>query len=145
MQKGVYDNVVNLLPSKSTKSEKRTYVEIALIKEQLEATNTKLFWTDGDQNIVDGLTKVQVHEKMLSFLRDPHIALQHNEQVMSAAKKRKLRSQKKEVWLKMNMHMILNLWSCCNGPERTMMLIAIIPRSVVVQNGKMLFYVLSLI
>ena len=112
MQKGVYDNVVNLLPSKSTKSEKRTYVEIALIKEQLEATNTKLFWTDGDQNIVDGLTKVQVHEKMLSFLRDPHIALQHNEQVMSAAKKRKLRSQKKEVWLKMNMHMILNLWSC---------------------------------
>ena len=65
--KGVYDNVVNLLPSKSTKSEKRTYVEIALIKEQLVATNTKLFWTDGDQNIVDGLTKVPVQDKMLNL------------------------------------------------------------------------------
>ena len=32
---------------------------------------------------------------MLSILRDPHIALQHNEQVLSAAKKRKLRAQKK--------------------------------------------------
>ena len=30
-----------------------------LIKEQLVAAHTKLFWTDGDQNIVDGLTKVQ--------------------------------------------------------------------------------------
>ena len=48
-----------------------------------------------DQHIVDGLTKVNVQEKMLSILRDPHIALQHNEQVLSAAKKRKLRAQNK--------------------------------------------------
>ena len=51
--KGVYDNVVNIMPSKSTKSEKRTYVEIALIKELLTATNTKLLWVDGDPFFFD--------------------------------------------------------------------------------------------
>ena len=71
--KGVYDNVVNLLPSKSTKSEKRTYVEIVLINEQLVATNTKLFWTDGDQNIVDGLTKVHVQRQdVVNFTRSSY-------------------------------------------------------------------------
>ena len=87
--KGLYDNNVRReVANKTVKSEKRTNVEIAMIKQILARLNGRVRWVNSDQQIVDGLTKESKCHDYMEILRRNRIRISFDPDFVSAKKKR---------------------------------------------------------
>ncbi len=61
--KALYDAVLSLAPGLKL-SERRTAIEVAIMRERLQAMGGKLRWLNSSQQLADGLTKVQARDQM---------------------------------------------------------------------------------
>ena len=61
--KALYDAVLSLAPGLKL-SERRTAIEVAVMRERLQAMGGKLRWLNSSQQLADGLTKVQARDQM---------------------------------------------------------------------------------
>lgn len=61
--KALYDAVLSLAPGLKL-SEKRTAIEVAIMRDRLQAMDGKLRWLNSSQQLADGLTKVQARDQM---------------------------------------------------------------------------------
>ena len=61
--KALYDAVLSLAPGLKL-SEKRTAIEVAIMRDRLQAMDGKMKWLNSSQQLADGLTKVQARDQM---------------------------------------------------------------------------------
>ena len=61
--KALFDVVLSLAPGLKL-SEKRTAIEVAIMRDRLQAMGGKLKWLNSSQQLADGLTKVQGRDQM---------------------------------------------------------------------------------
>ena len=61
--KALFDAVLSLAPGLKL-SEKRTAIEVAIMRDRLQAMGGKLKWLNSSQQLADGLTKVQARDQM---------------------------------------------------------------------------------
>ena len=68
--------------------EKRTAIEVLSIRERTRATGIEIRWVDGDQQLADGLSKVNEYEQLLKVGEKGLLSLVFDPQFTSAKKKR---------------------------------------------------------
>ena len=61
--KALFDAVLSFAPGLKL-SEKRTAIEVAIMRDRLQAMGGKLKWLNSSQQLADGLTKVQARDQM---------------------------------------------------------------------------------
>ena len=61
--KALFDAMLSLAPGLKL-SEKRTAIEVAIMRDRLQAMGGKLKWLNSSQQLADGLTKVQARDQM---------------------------------------------------------------------------------
>ena len=94
--KNLYDAVTRIVSSGLHLEEKRLSLEVLSIKERCEGINSQLKWTDSDQQMADGLTKLFTVDKLLEMLKRNSCCIVFDSSFTSAKKKRQERNREKE-------------------------------------------------
>ena len=66
------------------------------IRQQVRDQAIKVRWTNSDQQIADGLTKMAARPRLIQWLRSGHLCLQHDPDFVSAKKIRRALADKIE-------------------------------------------------
>ena len=86
--KNLYDSVVRIETSGLQLEERRLALEVISIRERVKSIGVQFRWVDADQQLADGLSKPFVCNNLLLAFQRRLVAIQFDEQFVSARKKR---------------------------------------------------------
>lgn len=76
--------------------DRRSGIQVVAIRQQVGDQNINVRWTNSDQQIADGLTKMSARPRLIRCLRSGHLRLQHDPAFVSAKEIRRAHADKIE-------------------------------------------------
>ena len=83
--KGLFDSTISVIPGLKL-SERRTAIEICILRERMAAAGCKMKWVNSKQQLADGLTKPSAKDDLAYILSRGIHALRHDPHFIAAKK-----------------------------------------------------------
>ena len=97
--KSVYDGVEKRESFSAGLQDRRSGIETVAIRQQIRDQEVKAWWTNSDQQVADGLTKVEARMRYVEWIRRGEVCLRHDPEFTSAKKVRqKQREEEGYAW-----------------------------------------------
>ena len=89
--KSLYDGVEKRESFSAGLQDRRSGIEVVAIRQQVRDQVVKVCWTNSDQQIADGLTKMAARLRLVEWLRAGHLCLQHDPEFPEFTSAKKIR------------------------------------------------------
>ena len=94
--KSLWDGVERRESFNAGLQDKRAGLEVVAIREQVQQQEVRTYWTNSDQQVADGLTKLAARARLVDWIRGGEINLRHDPSFTSAKKVRQQQRQSED-------------------------------------------------